>query len=302
MRELDPLSKSRIFALGDSFVFGYGTEEGKTWPDLLGAALGEPVYNLGVSSTGPRPQLELLKYMLQTYRDSMHVKQLLWMLFEGNDLENSYEVERHVPPAAAPGVGTLLEGTAVQALLSIPVRIRDESFLRRLLRGDVTLGRDGNTSGAEGIHEIDGVRLPLPLFHSRRFGYSMFNSEDVARATKPRDYVLNHPNRPLLDQTFREMRELSERLGFEVTVIIAPSDARLYGAAFDGFPMVTEEPYFVDYLIDLAGRTGFRVINLLSMLRPYAESEYLYYRDDHHWNVRGNLIVAKLLEQTIRPH
>jgi len=101
LRELEPLSRSHIFALGDSFVLGYATDEGRIWTDLLGAALGEPVYHLGLSSTGPEPQLLLLEYLLSMHSDSMRVRQLLWMIFEGNDLETRTKRRDRLPGAAA---------------------------------------------------------------------------------------------------------------------------------------------------------------------------------------------------------
>jgi hypothetical protein len=291
LRELEPLSQSHIFALGDSFVFGFATDEGKIWPDLLGSVLHEPVYNMGVSATGPKSQLELLKYMLRTHRDSMHVRRLLWMIFEGNDLENSYAETSAVDPSPAAS-SALLDGTVLEPFLSLPARVRNQSVVGRLVRGELTLSARARPYGQ---YQIDGVDLPIPLFHSKRFGYRLFVPADVDAATKPREYVLNHPNRPHLDQTFREMRDLSQRLGFSVTVIIAPSDARLYGAAFDGFPALSTEPHFINYVASLSGEMGFPVVNLLPLLQPFAKEELLYYRDDHHWNVRGNIVVAQLL-------
>jgi hypothetical protein len=98
------------------------------------------------------------------------------------------------------------------------------------------------------------------------------------------------------------MNELSKKFEFQVSVIIAPSDARLYGGAFDGFPTLSPQPYFIDYVVRLAGDMGFSVVNLLPLLQPFAEQELLYYRDDHHWNVRGNRIAAQLIAATLTRH
>src|SRR5690606_19794425 len=97
----------------------------------------------------------------------------------------------------------------------------------------------------------------LPLFASSRWGRRFFHPDDVARAAAPESYVRDHPNRPRLDATFAEMRTLAEQHGFRVVVITAPSDARLYGAAFDDFPPPSAQPYFVQYVLDLAARSGF---------------------------------------------
>lgn len=296
LRELEPLADSRIFALGDSFVFGFATDEGKTWTDLLGKSIGAPVYNLGVSATGPRPQLELLKYLLETHASTMHVERLLWMIFEGNDLENSYDKFLSDAPTAAVSP---FDGTLLEPFLSIPERVKGASVLRRLVRGQLAFSSGGPRYGQ---YEIDGQALPLPLFHSKQFGYRFFVPADVDAATRPMDYVLNHPNRPQLDQTFQEMRTLSQNAHFAVTVIIAPSDARLYGSAFEGFPTLSAKPYFVDYVAQLSQHMGFSVVNLLDLLQPAAQSELLYYRDDHHWNERGNELVSQLIAQELTRH
>jgi len=296
LRELEPLGDSRVFALGDSFAFGFATDEGKTWTDLLGKSLGVPVYNLGVSATGPRSQFELLKYLLETHASSMHPQHLLWMIFEGNDLENSYD---EVMRDDSPGPASPFDGTIMEPLLSAPARIQGTSVLRRLARGRLALS---SRSPRYGLYEIDGQRLPLPLFHSKQFGFRFFVPADVDAATQPLDYVLNHPNRPRLDQTFQEMRTLSLNSHFDVTVIIAPSDARLYGDAFDGFPTLSAKPHFVNYVADLSKHMGFSVVNLLELLRPFAKTELLYYRDDHHWNERGNELVSQLLAQKLALH
>jgi hypothetical protein len=295
LRELEPLAKSRIFALGDSFAFGFATDEGKTWPDVLGASLGEPVYNLGVSATGPKAQLELLKYMLRTHGGSMQIRQLLWTIFEGNDLENSYAETPDVEdsPADRP---TLLRGTLLEPFLSVPARVRSGSVLAKLVRGELTLAASAARAGQ---YNVDGVDLPVPLFRSKQFGYRLFVPADMEAATRSRGYVLNHPHRPLLDRTFGEMRDLGRQAGFAVTVVIAPSDARLHGPAFEGFPTLSAEPHFVNYVASLSADMGFSVVNLLPLLQPFAKNELLYYRDDHHWNVRGNAVVAQLLASAL---
>jgi hypothetical protein len=299
-REVASLGQSRLFALGDSFVMGYATEEGKVWTDVLGTTLGEPVFNLGISSTGPRQQLELLKYFLTAHSDSARPTHVLWMLFEGNDLENDY-AELHEVARPAGGVRAMLDGTIVQAMARLPRELRNESLLSRLIHGEL---RAASSSGTllGGRTEVDGVTLTTPLYHSKRWGYRLFSPPDVEHATKSRDYVLNHPHRVLLDSTFREMRALSEQHGFRVTVIVAPSDARVYGKDFDGFPKLSDRAYFTEYAIQLAQQEGFAAVDLLPLLRPFAERELLYYRDDHHWNVRGNAVVAGIIEQVLKPN
>ena len=234
--------------------------------------------------------------MLETHASSMHVQRLLWMIFEGNDLENSYD---ELLPDSATAPRSPFDGTLLEPVLSVPARLKGTSVLRRLVRGQLTFSSGGHPYGQS---EIDGQALPLPLFHSKKFGYRFFVPADVEAATQPVSYVMNHPNRARLERTFQEMRTLSQKGQFGVTVIIAPSDARLYGDAFEGFPALSAKPYFASYVADLSQQMGFSVVNLLDSLRPFAQTELLYYRDDHHWNERGNAIVSQIIAQALGHH
>ena len=91
------------------------------------------------------------------------------------------------------------------------------------------------------------------------------------------------------------MKLLSEKRGFRVTVLIAPSPARLYGRDFEYFPPVSPQPYFINHLRQLASQAGFEAVDLYQLLLPYADTEYLYWRDDTHWNERGHDVVARLI-------
>jgi SGNH hydrolase-like domain, acetyltransferase AlgX len=299
LRELKPLTGSHYFALGDSFVMGYSTEQDKTWTVLLGKELGETVYNLGLAAIGPGEELRLLRDMLEANRDSMKVQHLLWMIFEGNDLEDPYT--RLDPPIPSRGnpAGRLFDSTIVDLLASAPARLESRSVLRQLLDGNLRLG----TSHA-GIDpsrfEFDGVRLSAALYRSPALGYQLFNPVEIDRATKPLSYVLRHPNRARLDRTFEQMDRMSHAHGFDVTVIVAPTSTRLEGPLFDGFPTLSPRPFFIDYVLELARQHQFATVNLLALMGPFAAKEPLYYRDDHHWNERGHALAAELIGTAIR--
>jgi hypothetical protein len=106
---------------------------------------------------------------------------------------------------------------------------------------------------------------------------------------------MNHPNRRLLEKSFEEMASLAARFKLNVKVLIAPQVARLYGHYFDNFPPITEEPHFANHVAHLSQRMGFETINLLELLKPYTKNELLYFRDDSHFNERGNEVVAEII-------
>jgi hypothetical protein len=175
------------------------------------------------------------------------------------------------------------------------MNIRTRSIIRKFAIGEVAMG---DTTPKDPHFWLDGEMMANPLYHSPRFGYRLFRQAYIDRASVPESYVLNHPNRPRLDDTFHRMRTLGQTHNFAVTVVIVPSDARLYKDDFEGLDLVTE-PYFTRYLTRLAREMDFDVVDLYDGLKPYATKELLYHRDDTHWNERGHSIVADILANTL---
>jgi len=234
-----------------------------------------------------------LNYLLRKYPEAFTPKHVLWMLFEGNDLEDGYG-NLHVPLQSS-RMGAVLGGTVIETLARIPGQLREESVLRQLTTGKLKLRGPAVESGKQGHYHVDGQRLQHPLYHSARFGYRLFEPTYIARAARPESYVMGHPHRELLDETFRKMRELSKRAGFRVTVLLTPSAARLYQKYFEDMPSASAEPYFIRYVQRLSSGMGFENVDLHQLLQPQTEKELLYQRDDSHWNERGNAVVAEII-------
>jgi len=293
------IRQSKVWALGDSYAMGYSTTEGLTWTDRLGELTGQSIYNVGISGTSPGVQEQVLEYLLRNRKDGARPDRLLWMVFEGNDLENNYEGFRDVRPST-PGVRALFSGTLIGDLLSLPSTIRARSVIGRLLEGQLQFTLPRATARRDS-YQIDGVSLATPAYRSDRFGYCMFNPLHVEVATKGEDYVLSHPNRPRLDQSFERMKSLSKEFGFRVVVMVAPSAPRVHAHDFPDMPQPTSVPHFIRYVERLAERLGFETIDLLGPLNASTSSELLYYCDDHHWNERGNDVVARALAGRLEP-
>jgi hypothetical protein len=298
-RNTQPLNQAHIFALGDSYVIGWSIDQEKTWVERLAQKIAKPVYNLGVSGISPKQELMLLKYLLHTNPESMKIEHLLWVIFEGNDLEDYYETFRSQDPHESNESRNPFAGTIEEALHSIPLDMKEESVINRLRERQIVFTHPSFEGHKNDHYEVDGIPLVDPLYHSTKYGYRMFRKEYIERAGKPESYVLNHPNRPLLDQTFKEMEALRRKYSFKVTVLLAPSAPRLYARYFEDLPPISNEPFFLNYVKDLAHSAGFEVVDLNELLQPCSAKELLYWRDDTHWNERGNEIVAEILRRSI---
>jgi hypothetical protein len=291
LRNTDEASSSRLFALGDSFCFGYHTSQEATFPMLLKSMLGEPVYNAGVIGTSPMQQYLLFKYLLRTYPDDFKPRKLLWLIFEGNDLEEDYSTTRRT----ISGFRKLFARTIMEAVANIPALIRQQSLIRLLFGEDIVLDNSLARRTTANHYKLDGETLAYPIYHSPRYGYRFFRQMYLDRATKPLSYVLNHQNLPLLADTFQRMKALAHERKFEVTIVMVPSAVRLYKNYFEDLPPISKEPHFIRYVEKLSAENGFGYIDLNSLMAPYADKELLFYRDDTHWNERGHQIVAQLL-------
>jgi hypothetical protein len=286
-RETTPRAGATIVVLGDSFAVG-PTRQDLLWPKVLERRLGTPVYNLGVSGTGPSQQFLLLEHVLERLPEPPPIQHLLWMIFEGNDLEDGPGPRRtHALPERPQGLGMLdLLPWGGRWLMA---EIRERSLLHRVAAGELSLGLPGAGRGAPCEKRFPG------LHHSSRFSYKVFEVNYTKRVQQPRRYVDDHPNRLPLEQALRDMKGLADRFDFAVTVVIAPSDARLHGPHFETFPILSRAPHLIDHVARHARGLGFGVLDLYPLMRAPAERELLYYRDDTHWNERGNAVVADLV-------
>ena len=297
LRNRVSVDQSRIWALGDSFVFGFSTTEGLTWIDRFTELSGKPVYNLGFSGTGPVHQLYLLEHILRHQGAGARPEHLLWMVFEGNDLENNIVEHRPSLDSGRVTYREALDDTIIGDLLALPSTIRERSILGRLRGGGLRFGRPGS-GDADDPYLVDGVPIATPVYRSERWGACMFDPRDVEVSTRDEAYVKSHPHRARLDQAFDEMKSLAKEFGFRVTVLVAPSAPRLYGRDFPSMPQPSSEPHFIRYVEALAHRMGFETIDLLTPLSPGEGDPMLYYCDDHHWNERGNDAVARIVAAT----
>ena len=294
-RETTPLEQAHVFALGNSFALGQATHQDRTWPEVLELLIERPVYNLSSAGSGPKQQLMLLEHTLQTMGDSLKIERLLWMVFEGNDLEDSYEARRPVRDPRRLDYARESQGTLLGALRGFPSYIKEGSAVNRLTTGEIRL----SFPRGDGPYVVDGLRLNVPIYRSARYGARLFWPPGIVRAEKPRSYLAHHPNRLLLDQTFEGMRALSAQHGFEVTVMVAPTATRLYAQYYEGIPVPSETPHFIDYVESTSKSMGFAVLPLFRLMQPYAARELLYWRDDPHWNERGNTVVAGMIAQQV---
>ena len=298
-RNTIPLDQADIFTLGDSFTFGWAIDSAHSWVGILEDATHRPIYNLGIHDSSPKQELELLKYLIETSGNSMKIHTLLWMIYEGNDLEDSHGENRLPNPNNPSHMEQLIEGTVLQSLHEIPFLIKEQAMITKIRDEDIVFRIPSLQENRSNQNIIDGIQSWFPLYHATNLGPRLFVPQYIERAGKPFSYVLNHPNRPRLDQVFEEMAQLGKEFSFNVIVVIAPTAVRLHGRFYENFPPISDKPHFIDYIATLSEQKGFRTLNLLPFLSTYGDKELLYLRDDDHWNKKGHAVAAEIIFREI---
>jgi SGNH hydrolase-like domain, acetyltransferase AlgX len=84
-------SEADFVVLGDALAFGYGVEDGQTWPALLAQWLApQRVLNLGLLDAGPQQYL----HVYETFERALHPRMVLVGLSLANDFEDAELFDR----------------------------------------------------------------------------------------------------------------------------------------------------------------------------------------------------------------
>jgi hypothetical protein len=98
-----PSAGRELAVLGDSFVWGWGVEQGEVVTDHLARLLARPVRNLGLNAAGTAQEVLILEAYAQTADDAL-------LLFFHNDLRDNTDRRRGERPVLRAGqTGLVLE-------------------------------------------------------------------------------------------------------------------------------------------------------------------------------------------------
>jgi hypothetical protein len=270
-----------LIMLGDSFGVGTGVTQEKTWSSLLQQKYHLSVYNLSVDGHSPWQEYMTLRMEI----DRLHVRRgslLLWCLFEGNDLDETYLPVYEMGEPTSPNI--------LERVLS-PVR---EFRYRSPLRHFVT----GQASPREKVvpREIGGTNV---LFYRDYIGATARTTEEIK----------THTNFKQLEDTISAMSKLTAQKGLRVVTICVPDKSRIYKWMVDGSPPWSEalDPSpFAEVLGEIAHREGFIFLDLTQPVYAAAHDEYvrrpgtlLWWNDDTHWNDLGHQVAAETVYRTL---
>lgn len=268
-----------LIVLGDSFGVAAGTSQEEILSSRLARDFGLSVYNLSISREGP--QQEYANLLLEGARlNTREGACVLWLIFEGNDLDDQFYPELENPQPLRPGPLSRLANNIRD--------FRSRSPVHRLL----------SRSGMNLVVEkkfIDGQQM-------------LFHADYAQRRGRTAEDVMRHPNFLNLKTTLGAMERLAGERRLTVSVALVPSKEDVYSWVLDGSPPWStrvEPSGFSNVLRGLCEQHGFRFLDLKPALVEASRREYeksaalLWWRDDTHWNGEGQRVAATFIYETL---
>lgn len=272
-----------VIALGDSYTTAHNTTQEATWSTILSKQYGLHVYNLAVADDGPWH--ELTNLMLEVDRLSIKPRGtvVLWNLFTANDMSVAcYPIFRKDELPWRNGLGRLASEFSA---------FRSQSPLGRALAR--TLKRTGLAPQDTGIvvkNFVDGTGI-------------IFYTGFAREADRSLDDVRRDPNYNCVRQTISAMRRFADAKNLTVAIMVSPPGEEVYSWVLHGahpWSTTADPSGFALAIREIARENHIPFLDLKPPLieasrRVYQQSGHLLWaRDDPHWNVDGNLEVAKI--------
>jgi hypothetical protein len=275
-----------MILLGDSFGAGVGISQDRTWSALFEKNYGLLTYNLSFPGS-PWSELMNLKLELKNINTRKGAL-LLWALFAGNDLDDIFGEDTDLPELSGP-----LEQARVWWST-----FRKRSILRRAFKSI--------EASMKPVEQAAVTVRDLP-----RGGKMFFWPPYMARMNQTSEEVESHENFGRLKAVFETMKEFSRTRDLQVVVVSLPSKPEIYPWILENgkpWPEKGQTSGFSEAVRGLCLENHFPFLDLKpdfieEARKLYDEKgEFLWWRDDTHWNEHGNEAAARIVyEKLIHP-
>lgn len=273
-----------LIVLGDSFTAGIGTSQDKIFSRVLESSYGRSVYNMGYPGG---PYDEYLNFAIESPKLALRPHaELIWVLFEGNDLED--------PGGETWDLSSLPWKSDVGAALVRFRTFRNRSPINQIMEG-LRKRLWGETE--------DVIVRTLPDGRP-----VLFAGWQELWGSRSQSEIETHWNFQRLDTTMKTMQRLAIERNVRVSVLIMPTKGQVYRWVLDQRPAMPADALSSGFALAVLGechRIRLRCFDIKGFLaaeaiRLYQSSEeVLWWRDDTHLSDRGHEAVATFIAHEI---
>jgi hypothetical protein len=270
--------ENSLILLGDSFGAGSGGSQEATLSYVLGERHRITNYNLSVGAATPWQEVMTLKQELPKIRLAPQAG-LVWLLFSGNDLDSSFSDELEIRQ------NDFFKQTAVK------IRVfYKRSPIRQLLQP----------------HADQRQLVEIKSLGDQRV---LFYAPYIARAGRTKKQIVGHQNYKAFERLVEHTVAWCASRHLRLYVVLVPSKPETYSWALDDpdeTVHVEKTSGLSDVLQQWSERAGVDFLDLLPQFVQVAKAEYkergtlLFWRDDSHWNDRGQEVAAQVISEFLR--
>jgi len=255
--------------VGDSFTHGACVKQGEDIGARLREKLGKKIINLGISSNGPLLELATMK----EYGRYVKPKNVLWIYFEGNDLEN-LEAETKSP-----------------ILLKYLNPDFSQNLINRQLEIDLVLNKYIQSQIKELVIDtnVENILNIIKLRHLRQ----KFNIINLLETT----HQVN-PSFPLFKQILEQAKKLTLSWGGNFYFVYLPSWER-YATDID-----QDTLYYRNQVLSIVKELNIPIIDIHKKVfinHPDPLSVFPF-KLNLHYNSEGYRLVANAISQYFKDH
>ena len=265
---------SRVFFVGDSFVWGAWVSREESLVGVLESELGEPVINLGVGSYDFQRYQVLFQEFVARYRPRVCALGVF---------PNDLRIRSPLVPGQ-PGTGArYFEATGWNRYSSYPAYRQTLTYwgFRRL----------ADLFGMETLSDQYNLRLRADQARAAN-GLTLYRYRGASR-----DYLSNPPAHAQVRENLRRIIRICRESGVRLALFLFPTKESTYKAEYqrlfpDSVDYLKNEEEGYRMLAEQARSEGIGCLDLTAGSREEGRTSILYQRDDPHWSIEGNRFAA----------
>lgn len=276
-----------IILMGDSFTFGYASDQEYIWSSMLTNKVAKNVYNIGVYGVHPSHQVELLFYLLKDRNLQLSNNPVfILLLYEGNDFNdrNIYADSRRRKTT---------RGRIEEFRRSL------SAFFSRTLLANLSKAVRNSLSGKR----RQTAQSLYAVFGSSVFGNVAFLNIQISHVinnNSDRKHAEGVFEKAVIKKTFQRLKALSTEHNARTVIFYCPTTSRVYARYFPEHPKMPERDYLKELTRSAAEDFGFAFVDLNNVFSHLAEKgELIYWRDDSHLNHQGNAVLADVTRDVL---